>query len=146
VPLEHTMTHGRTIPISLSVVSYLFLVTGVLSVVEIIISATRGAIHPNFLFLGLWIFGGLRRYSRGWRTCALVFTWVDLIFLAVIIGFILFGDGALWQKPSDHELVKLPLIWSLTIVMPFFILTLRQYRVLTRPDIRSLFYEESQAA
>jgi len=140
------ITVGRQIPTALSVVSYLFLITGILAVIEIIVSATRGAIHPNFLFLGLWIFGGLRRYSRGWRTCALVFIWISLIFLAVIIGVILFVGGALWQRPSDHNVVELPLVWSLMIVVPFFVLTLWQYRVLTRPDIRSLFYGESQTA
>jgi hypothetical protein len=140
------MTSGRQIPTALSVVSYLFLITGVLSVIEIVFSATRGAIHPNFLFLGLWIFAGLRRYSRGWRTCALVFIWISLISLTVFIGIILFDGGALWQRPSDHKLVELPLVWSLMIVVPFFILEMWQYRVLTRPDIRSLFYGESQTA
>src|SRR5665213_572217 len=138
------MISGRQIPTSLSVVSYLFLIASIVSVIEIVFSAARGAIHPNFYFLGLWIFTGLRRYSRGWRTCALVFIWVSLISLAVFIGIILFDGGVLWQRSSDHKLVELPLIWSLMIVVPFFVLELWQYRVLTRPDIRNLFYGESE--
>jgi len=141
-----SITTGRQIPTTLSVVSYLFLIEGVLSVIEIVFSATRGAVHPDFGFLGLFIFGWLRRYSRGWRTCALVFIWIDLIFLAFVIGLVLYDGGAVWRSLSGREFVSIPLGWSLMMLVPFFVLVLWQYRVLTRPDIRSLFYGESQTA
>src|SRR5260221_10533190 len=138
------MTNARQTPIALSVISYLFLIMGIVAVIEMIITASRGAIHPDFYVLGLGIFAGLRRHSRGWRTCALIFTWFGLIGLAVMIGFILFDGGMVFRRPSDLKFVDISLIWSLIIVMPFFVLQLWQYRVLTRPDVRSLFYEESQ--
>jgi hypothetical protein len=137
------MKDKRKIPTALSVVSYLFLFLGIVAVVEIIIGATRGAIHPNFYFLGIWIFSGLRRFSRGWRTCALVFTWLGLIGLTFIIGCVLYDGGAVYFRPSDHKMVSIPLVWSLAITLPFFLLQMWQYRVLTRASVRNLFYQET---
>jgi hypothetical protein len=68
------MTNARQTPIALSVISYLFLIMSIVAVIEMVITASRGTIHPDCYVLGLGIFVGLRRYSRGWRTCALVFT------------------------------------------------------------------------
>jgi hypothetical protein len=136
------MKTKQQIPIALSIVSYLFLFMGIVAVVEIIIAATRGSIHANFYFLGIWIFAGLRRFSRGWRTCALVFTWLGLIGLTFIIGCVLYDGGAVYLRPSDHKMVSIPLVWSLAITLPFFLLQLWQYRVLTRVDIRDLFFQE----
>jgi hypothetical protein len=139
-----SMTSARKMSIALSVISYLFLIMGIVAVIEMVITASRGGIHPDFCVLGLGIFVGLRRFSRSWRTCALVFTWFGLIGLAAMIGFILYDGGMVFRRPSDLKFVDLPLIWSLMIVMPFFMLQVWQYRVLTRPDVRSLFYGESQ--
>ena len=145
------MTSGRQIPTSLSVVAYLFLVMAALSVIDIAVSASRGHIHPNFGFLGLWICGGLRRYSRPWRICGLVFLWLGLIscgcLIAVFLSCMVFNAAHVIQFGfTDLKNSEADFIWPLAASALFFVLQLWQYRVLTRPNIRSLFYGETQTS
>jgi hypothetical protein len=151
-PLHISMTNGRQIPTVLSVVSYLFLIMAVLSVIDIAVSASRGHIHPNFGFLGLWVFDGLRRYSRMWRTCALVFIWLGFILYgSVIILFLccmIFNTEQVIQAPpfnfNDIKTSATEFVWPLIVFVLLFVLQLWQYRVLTRPKIRSLFYRHQR--
>jgi hypothetical protein len=148
------MTSGRQIPTPLSVVAYLFLIMAILSVVDIAVSASRGHTHPNFGFLGLWIYAGLRRYSRGWRTCALVFLWLGFIscvgMIALFSFCMIFNAEQIIQAPpfgfQDFKSSEAEFIWPVLVFALLFVLQLWQYRVLTRPSIRSLFYGESQTA
>ena len=135
-------------------VAYLFLIMAVLSVTDITVSASRGHIDPNFGFLGLWICAGLRRYSRGWRTCALVFIWLGIIALGSMIALylfcVIFNAEQIIQAPpfgfTDFKKSEAEFIWPLVVFAVFFMLQIWQYRVLTRPNIRNLFYGESQTA
>ena len=135
-------------------VAYLFLIMAVFSLIDITGSASRGHVHPNFCVLGLWICAGLRRYSRPWRTCALVFIWLGFIFygcvLAVFLYCVAFNAEQIIQAPpfgfKDFKDSEAELIWPLIGVALLFALQFWQYRVLTRPEIRSLFYEESRPA
>jgi hypothetical protein len=136
------MKDKRQIPTSLLAVSYLFLAMGIVAVIEISIGATRGVIHADFYFLGIGIFTGLRRFSRGWRTCALVLTWFGLTGMIFIIGSVLYDGGTVYVRPSDHKMVSIPLVWSLAVILPIFLLQLWRYRVLMRADVRDLFYQE----
>jgi hypothetical protein len=146
------MTSVRQIPTALSVVAYLFLFTAALSVIDIGVSASRGHVHPNCGFLGLWICAGLRRHSRGWRTCALVFTWLGLISYGVMFAIIscamIINVEQLIQAPpfdfGDIKRVEGSLIWPWMLYAPLFVLQICQYRILRRSDIRSLFYGESR--
>jgi hypothetical protein len=145
------MTSGRQIPTPLSAVAYLFLIMAVLSVVDIAVSASRGHIHPNFGFLGLWIYAGLRRYSRGWRTCALVFLWLGFISCGCLVALFLFcmvfnAAHVIQFGFTDLKNSEVEFIWPLAVFALFFVLQIWQYRVLTRPEIRSLFYGESRTA
>ena len=145
------MTSGRQIPTPLSVVAYLFLIMAALSVIDIAISASRGHIHPNFGFLGLWICGGLRRYSRPWRICGLVFLWLGLISCGCLIVLFLFCMAfnvvhVIQFGFTDLKNSEVEFIWPLTLFALLFALQVWQYRVLTRPEIRSLFYGESRTA
>ncbi len=94
-----TFMTQRNIPTPLSVVSYLFLLMGIMSVAEIIGELTSGSFRFDFGVLGIGIFFGLRRYSAGWRRCALWFIWLGMIGLAVafVYGF-LGGTG----QPSSR--------------------------------------------
>jgi hypothetical protein len=148
------MTSERQIPTPLSVVAYIFLIMAILSVVDIAVSASRGHIHPNFGFLGLWIYTGLRRYSRPWRTCALVFIWMGFILYGFLIALFLYfmafnAEQVIQAPPFDFEDIKasgVEFIWPLILFALLFVLQLWQYRVLTRPSIRSLFYGETQTS
>jgi hypothetical protein len=138
------MTNTRQIPTALSAVSYVFLILGILAFIGIVGSAIRGSFHLDFNILGFWIFAGLRRYSPGWRTCALVFIWVTMIVCAagVIYGFV--GHGPAFIKFFGKRYMDIPVISVSIFAAVFFALEFWMYRVLTRPSVRSLFYVESQ--
>jgi len=82
--------------------------------------------------LFVYISRGLRMGSRGWRTCALVFIWLQFIMLAF---------GIIWYFQSQNHLQRQ---WVATNWLEYalgFIVLAWQYRVLTRPNVRDLFYE-----
>ena len=138
------MTNTRQIPTGLSVVSYLFFAMGILALVDIIGGAFMGSLNLDFNILGLWVCGGLRRYSPGWRTCALVFIWLDMIASAIgfVYGFV--GRGPVFIKIFGQRYADIPVIWVSVVAVIFFPLAFWMYRVLTRPNIRTLFYDDSQ--
>ena len=128
------------IPTALRVVALMHLVFGLLSVAGILVQLTRGQINLDFGVLGIPIYFGLMRFSNGWRTCALVFTWFGMIMAPII--FIL---GIALRMPAYFQIFGIPLgsvspIWISVAVVPGFLLSLWQYSVLTRDDIRSLFH------
>jgi hypothetical protein len=134
----------RNIPTPLSVVSYLFLLMGIMSVAEIIGELTSGSFRFDFGVLGIGIFFGLRRYSAGWRRCALWFIWLGMIGLAVAFVYGFLGNGPAFIQVFGKRYADIPVI-SLTVVATvFFPIGLWMYRVLTRPNIRILFYSDSQ--
>jgi hypothetical protein len=125
------------------VVSYLFLFVGVIALVEMVGRAAKGSIHfnpGNLGILGIGIFIGLRRYSRVWRTCALLFTWYGIITLSIALFVCVYG-----QPPStglmlfDQRLSTVPTSWLALPLVMVLLVTLWQYRVLTHPAIRRLF-------
>jgi hypothetical protein len=138
------MTNTRQIPTALSVVSYLFFAMGILALVDMIGSAFRGSFNLDFNLLGLWICAGLRRYSLGWRTCALVFVWLDMIALAFCLVYGFVGRGPAFIKIFGQHYADIPVIWVSVTAMIFSPLVFWMYRVLTRPNIRVLFYDDSQ--
>ena len=83
----------------------------------------------QFYVLGFGIYFGLRRFSTGWRTCALVLIWIQLIVIPVIFVF-----GASARVPAFYA----------AGCLAWYLLQLWLYRVLTRPDIRNLFYDQPQ--
>jgi hypothetical protein len=133
------------IPVSLAILSYVFFVPAG------ICFAAIGFISLMFLFtggfppgqimlmcLGFGVFGmfwlllsrGIRRCSRGWRTCALVITWWQFASLAYCLVQCFFTQRIPdQQKPAEF----------FTGIALSFAFQLWQYRVLTRPDVRDLF-------
>jgi len=137
------MTQKRHIPTSLAVVSFLFLFLGILSAVEIIGEATKGSLQLDFGVLGIGIFFGLRRFSPGWRRCALVFIWLGMITLAVFFVYGFVGHGPAFIKVFGQRHADIPVIWVSVVAAVFFPLEFWMYRVLTRPKIRILFQVDS---
>jgi len=120
------MTNKRQLPTALSVVSLVFLVLGFIALIQMVYGAMGGSLRFQFNVFGFWIYFGLRRFSTGWRTCALVLIWVQLIVMPIAIVFSI-TSGFLPSAIVD---------------LAIFFLELWMYRVLTRPDNRSLFYDE----
>ena len=104
VPPEASVhpTLSFKIPISLAIVSYLFFFPAAMSfavaifmLVLLIISGGQAVSGPAILgcvvsgALGLFwlsLSRGLRRCSRGWRTCALVLIWLGFIYMSFSVA------------------------------------------------------------
>lgn len=130
-------------PTSLRVVAGLFVFSGVCAVIEVIVSLLHSHINLNFTVLCLWIGPGLLRHNRTWRTWALVFLWIGLIAIPVFC-IIALERGALDFKLLGVPIGQVPTALGLAVAVVFFLVTLWEYKVLTRPDIRQLFERNSE--
>ncbi len=79
------------------------------------------------------------RLSRGWRTCALVFLWLGMLLAPVAFFMGLAANSPAYFQVLGVRLASISPVWLSVVSVPYFILNFWQYRVLTRPDIRSLF-------
>lgn len=122
------MTNRSQIPASLSAVSSIFLILAVIAVTQMVYYFMGASFRFELNILGFWIYFGLRRFSAGWRTCALVLIWMQLIVLPIMFVFSILNGRSLLHPLVDTTL---------------FALEFWMYRVLTTPVIRSMFYDES---
>src|SRR5688572_7526970 len=93
------MDNTTRIPTALKVVALLFILSGIASLVDVVVSLTIDRLSINFGVLGLWIGPGLLCLSRGWRTCALVFLWIAMICVPMIAILFMNASG-----PIDFKL------------------------------------------
>jgi hypothetical protein len=126
-------------PVSLKVVAALFILGGLSSAIDVLIRLTQGSLFLNLGVLGLFIGIGLLRYSRGWRTCALVFLWLAMIGLPLAAVLLLATDQPLRYTILGRDMGEAPKAAGVVAVVVGFALTLWQYWVLTRPRVRQLF-------
>jgi hypothetical protein len=137
------MRHKQRIESALSAVSYLFLLIGLIALIEMAVRAAGGVFRFNFGIFGIGIYAGLRRYSRVWRACALLFTWYGIITLSIALCVCLYSQPVstfpmLFGQPPS----VVPANWLSIPLVLVLLATLWQYRVLTHPAIRRLFNEE----
>jgi hypothetical protein len=133
------MDNTTPIPTSLKVVAFLFILSGIFSLIEVIVSLMHSHLNINFGVLGLFIGPGLLRLSRGWRTCALVFLWIAMIGIPIVAILFMAAaeslDFTLFGQKVGHASKELGIVLAALV----FALAVWQYRVLTRPDVRRLF-------
>ena len=129
---------------ALEVVSWLFLAVGLLALAIMIRHAIQGAFHFNFGILGIGVFGGLRRYSKVWRICAVVFTLYGILTTSITLYICLSGEPPLTSPllRNHQRISRLPdNLLAIPLVMVLLV-TLWQYRVLTHSAVRRLFEPE----
>jgi len=134
-----TLEQHQSAPLSLKIVAALLILGGISSIIDVIVDLTQGTLPLNFGALGLFVGIGLLRFSRAWRTCALVFLWIAFIGLPLVGLAFLFFAGAVnytifWQKVGPGSRVI-----AVALAALLFAVAVWEYRVLTRPDIRKLF-------
>jgi len=100
---------------------------------------TQGHFSLDLGVLGIPIYFGLMRRSGGWRTCALVFLWVGMLMAPVAFITGLASGSPAYFKVFGVQLSSLSPVWLSVVSVPFFLLNLWQYRVLTHPEIRASF-------
>jgi hypothetical protein len=129
----------------LKIVAALFIISGIAAALEVLISLTRSRISLNFGILGIFIGLGLHRFRHGWRTCALVLTWLGLLLLPVFAVLVLAGARPLYVKLLGQRVGYTSPGVALLLSAAVFALSLWQYRVLTRRDVVQLFNEQGAA-
>jgi hypothetical protein len=140
---EIAMDENRRIPVALKVVAILFILGGISAVVEVVLSLMRSHINTNFGVLGLFIGPGLLALKRGWRTCALVFLWIAMIGVPIIAVLMLGVSRPLDFSVFGQKVGEVSKEIGLAVAVVVFVLSVWQYRVLTRSDVRALFGVET---
>jgi hypothetical protein len=135
----------QNIPVSLKIVAWLFIITGIFAGINILGSLTSDRPVANLVVIHLFAGVGLLKLRADWRTYSLVVIWLSLIntlqafdevlSATVPIDFVLFG-----RKVGDFS-KPISLIFGAAI----FILLIWAYRVLTRPDVKELFIRKKTA-
>jgi hypothetical protein len=133
------MDNTTPIPTSLKVVALLFVLSGIFSLIEIIVSLMRGHININFGVLALFIGPGLLRLSRGWRTCALALLWLAMAGLPILAILFITTSEPLDFKLFGQKIGHASKGAGIVLAALMFALAVWQYRILTRPDVRRLF-------
>ena len=134
------MKDHQPIPTALQIVAAIFLLYGVGTVVGMLVLLASGSVRIDFWFLGIPTFFGLRRFSIGWRTFALMCIWFGLIICPIAFLHGVTGSTPTYFKLFGIGIGQIAPVWLSVASVPMFLLQLWQYRVLTRPDIRALFF------
>lgn len=129
----------QNIPVSLKIVAWLYIITGISAGIDIMGSLTSDRPVANLVVIHFFAGVGLLKLRADWRTYSLVVIWLSLIntlqafcemlSATVSIDFVLFGKKVgNFSKPT-----------SLIFGAAIFTLIIWVYRVLTRPDVKELF-------
>ena len=127
------------IPVSLKVVAYIFILGGVFSLIEVIVSLMNSHINLHFGVLGLFIGSGLLRLNSGWRHCALVFLWMAMIGTSIFAILCMASSEPIGLKVFGQDVGYVSKGFTIIFVTLVFSLTIWQYRVLMKSNVRRLF-------
>jgi hypothetical protein len=132
------MSTPGPLPLALRMVALLFLFQGICSVITIVVCALNNRLQLDFGFLGIFIYFGLLRLSSGWRTCALVLTWIGLLLIPIVM---ILSLGAPHANINFFGITgpEIPPFCVFLASFFWFGLALWQLKVLNRPDVTALF-------
>ena len=132
-------------PTALKVVAWIFILGGLSACIEILVALTQNRFSLNFGVLGIFIGYGLLKLRSGWRLLGLISLWIAMIGTPVITLMALSNPGKLEFKVFGVKIANLsPAVFSI-FMGGCFLFSVWQYRVLTRSDVRTLFYPRERA-
>jgi hypothetical protein len=127
-------------PALLTIVAFLFIVSGIASAWELSSGLSHGRVNITFGILALFVGIGLLRFKRGWRTCALGIVWLCFLFTALAFGKLVFSPESVMIRWGDlHSTAAQRPMTAWVLVIAFSFLVAWAYQVLTRHDVRRLF-------
>ncbi len=129
----------QQIPTSLKIVAMLFILGGIIDVLGMIVSLTRGQFRIDFGFLGIFIGCGLLSLRPGWRTFALIVLWVSMIIIPILAVYMLVQPGPLKFSILGQKVGSASKELAFAIAVSLFVLSIWEYRVLIHHDIRKMF-------
>lgn len=119
--------------------SLLFIVVGIVSLADIVISRREYYFPISVGALGLLIGPGLIRLSKGCRGCGLFLSLLAMLGIPVVVLFYLFGRLPMGFKVLGFSVCEAPVVTFLPIAGILYAIIIWQYRVLSRVDTRLLF-------
>ncbi len=134
-------------PLNLIIAAFIFLLIGLYGLYDgLMTSYTERHLYIDLgLLLGIPVFWGLLKHRKGWRTLALFFISVEMIFSALgfipavliifnreLIPFNLFGISS--------KTMSFPVAFF--TLLAIFLIALWQYKVLSSKKIKQLFISE----
>lgn len=92
---------ARPNPLSLKIVAGLFMLTGLLAAIDVVVKLFHQHLDLNLMLLGLWIGPGLLRHNPTWRKWTLAFLWLGFFSSAVLFWrcFVRPWIYGSWAKP-----------------------------------------------
>jgi hypothetical protein len=137
-PLEYeSRLRPSSPPPALRAVAVIFVVFGVLALVDVVSGLFTGRLSLNFGILDIFVGRGILRLKPGWRTCGLAFLWIGMIAAGLMTVMALGGAKIRFAGLRLHG--DSAVVLAAASGIAFFALNVWQYRVLTRPDVRRLF-------
>lgn len=133
------MDSDQPAPTRLKIVAGLFFFHGVCAILRFIVGLFYNSICINLGVVNVFIGWGLIRYSRGWRTCALVFLWIRLIAIPIISVLLICSSGPVYFHVLGRRIAPMSEVYAHAFGAAFLALSVWEYHVLTRPGIRKLF-------
>ena len=134
------MKPSRSIPLSLKVVAYLFIIIGVLSLLEVVLAILVYRISINIGIIGIFIGIGLLRLSPLAYTWAKIFTCINFIYLLSLI--VLFLTRYQELRLLNQNIATAPLYYVLPSSIAAISLVGWQYFVLVSRKVKRLFAKE----
>jgi len=138
IPILNYSAPPAGVPTALKIVAWLFIAGGILSILQILYLLTQSQLHIETGVLGVFIGPGLLRWSRGWRTCALVLLWFGMI-LSPIFLLMTLSAGSMNVNIFGVSAGSVPAAVGFIFGALMFAMAIWEYRVLVREDIRGRF-------
>ena len=127
------------LPTALKVVAWIFIVTGFLSVIDIVGHMASGKLHIDFGVIKIFVgFGLLARRSLA-RKIALIFVCFSLIVTPIIVALALASSQPAKLEFFGVYVGEAPSHFAAAYGVPFLVLAIWEYHVLNRPDVRAYY-------
>jgi hypothetical protein len=133
------MIDAPRVPKALAIVALLFLLEGIWAAVSMYYSMRAGRLSIDLNILSIPTCFGLLRLSKGWRSYAMFCTWIAMIGYPIASIYVLTLSGPLALSRFGVKVGETTPVHATLACIPYFLLSIWQYRVLTRGDVRALF-------
>lgn len=131
------MSPSHDIPQPLKIVAYLFIVGGMLCVLNVIIALMNARIRIDLGVFGIFIGIGLLRLNPRSHTWAMLFTWIGMIISPIVTLIFLITPGQL--KMWGRTVGQAPPGFGFLLGVLCTMLVYWQYSVLSKTDTRRIF-------
>jgi hypothetical protein len=129
----------QTLPLSLKIVAWLFLLGGVSDAIEMVVLLMDDHIKLNFGVIGIFVGIGLLKRNDGWRVCGLVLLWISLILGPIILLLMLSANGPIHFNFWGRQLEEVNRLVLFIFAIGLYVLLLWQRAVLSNPGIKAFF-------